>query len=242
MKWGDDDVTGTFEDENVKRFRVEKGKKDLVRIITDPIRYFSHVIKHSPFYITCRREEGECPACNAGIARKQRVGCLLVHIARKEIRGGGEWIPVGLVKPWMFAKDRWYDLTDIKDENPTLKKEGAIKKVDFILTCKDPVFQDMRISLSQDKSQMTKGMLENVAEAKAKLNFYTSPMDYDKQMEALGEIKSDSPDLGDEVPKDTSIMGDDEEVPPDVTDAGAESATSDDADIDDIMAGLENEE
>lgn len=233
-KWGDRGVTNGFEGENVDRFRVEEGKKDLIRIISDPIRYYSHSLKVPPYYITCRKEEGECPACNAGISRKQRIGCLIVHIGRKDAIGGGDFQRVGQVKPWLFAKDRWFDIVDIIDNNPQLRAEGALKKTDLIVTCKEEQFQDMRISPTLQPSKMKKDMLTNLQEAKDKLDFYTSGMPVDKQLEALGgegqngDMESLS-EIADEAPAD--------DVPFDVPEESTDDATENE--IDDIMADLE---
>jgi len=245
-KWGEDEVSSGFDGENVERFRVEDGKKDLIRIISDPVRYYSHSMKVPPYYITCRKEEGECPACNEGITRKQRVGCLIIHIGRKNARVGGEFQRIGLVKPWLFAKDRWYDIMDIMDNDPSLKKKGALKKIDLIVTCKDEQFQDMRISQTGQPSKMTKDMAGNLQEAKDQLDFYTSGMPTEKQLEVLGKDAEDSEvesladiDVGDDddVPFDVPILDDSD----DETEEVVEEESTDD-EVDDIMAELEEDE
>jgi len=246
MSWNDDKVSGGFEGENVERFRVEDGQKDLIRIISDPVRYYSHSMDRKPYYITCRKEQGNCPACNEGLPRKQRVGCLIVHIGRKATHGGGEFKRVGLVKPWLFAKDRWFDIQDIMDNDPALRKDGAIKKIDLVVTCKGEQFQDMRISPTGQKSKFKKDMAQNLQEAKDQLDFYTTGMSEEKQNEALGregfddegEMETLSDTAEDDVPFDVPEVNE-----ADLDDIAVDDIPEDeeelDSDVEDIMADLQ---
>lgn len=239
MSWNSKDVSEGFEADRVDRFRVEDGYKDLIRIISDPVRYYSHTLNRKPYYITCRKSEGNCPACNEGLPRKQRVGCLVAHIGRKPVRGGGEFKRVGVIKPWLFAKDRWFDIQDIMDNNPNLRKDGAIKKVDLIVTCKDEEFQDMRISPTGVKSKFTKDMAGNLAEAKDQLDFYTSGMPEKNQNEALG-LEGGSGGTMDTL-SDVAVDSGDDYVPFDVPETDGADEVELDGEVDGIMSELEGE-
>jgi hypothetical protein len=113
-----------------------------------------------------------------------------VHIGEKDIDArGADFETIGEVKPWLFAKDRWFDICDIIDNYPDIQTKG-IQACDLIFTCKDEKFQDIVISPTLQESQVTKDMVNttSVADAKQQLDFYTSPTPIDKQLEVLDDL------------------------------------------------------
>lgn len=185
--WGGDRMETGFSE--VDRYKGRRGFKDLITIISKPVRFFSHRVEQQP--MTCGKPEGtRCLACEENYDRKEKRGCLIVHIAERA-DGKQKYTEVGVVKVWLFGGDKWNQFCDHMDTYEQLQKKNMIG-CDFFVSCdnsKDAEqFQKLNIlpTLKASKlNKQTKYMLDNLEDAKKKLDWYTSAPDVEKQREII---------------------------------------------------------
>lgn len=199
--WGDKDVSDGFNNKS-ERFKSRPGWDDLIRVITNPIKYYSHFVKSKMIYITCSKSIGQCLGCERGVERKMSVACLVVHIGQRPFGWRGEYEAVGKAKAWLVNGGEWNAICDMLDANAKVRVDGVLKH-DFIIGRKDerayptcsPTLQETRV---------TQAMVENLQDAKATLNFFLSPTPADRQAKILAGYSEDNAPA--EPPKQASTL------------------------------------
>jgi len=132
--WGDDDTDKEMNADDVERYKASAKKKDLIRIVSNPIKYYSHSLDKPPYYVNCAKIKGRCILCEREIQRGIKIGCVVIHIADKSMSGRGKFEKVGTCKVWLFGKDKWKTLTGIIDDYAQ-GDANWLKKQDLIVTC-----------------------------------------------------------------------------------------------------------
>jgi len=203
FEWGDETLDKDFAKDDASSYSAKEGYEDLIRIVYDTEAFYAHRLKAKPYNLGCSKHLGKCEGCTKDIPRKQRAGTLLVHIGRRRIDDpNASFSLVGVVKPWMFSKDRKDDLASIVRKYPQINQMGGIKAVDFYFSCADSQaeqFQNIKILPTLQPSQMTEEMLGNLNAAKDKLMFYCSPPKLEYQQKVLESYASTRP-VGVEAP------------------------------------------
>jgi len=215
VDWGDEQTDKEMKADDVERYKASDKRKDLIRIVSKPIKYYSHSLPQIPWYCNCAKVEGRCLLCERQMGRGVKIGCVIVHIAEKPANGKGKYTKVGTCKVWLFGKDKWNTLSGIMDDYSKGDK-GWLKKQDLIVTCNEEQFQDLDIRPTLTKTQATKDMMSNFAGAVKKLEWYTAPADLNRQKEILGiDVSEGDEDIEveesvDDVPFDVPGEGDNE--------------------------------
>lgn len=241
-EWGSEEVTEDF-GKDVERYRGNEKRKDLVRIITDPVEYFTHSLDFSPGIINCAKiEKGRCLGCDRGIKRDVKIGCVVVHIqARNADNPNSKWSLVGECKVWLFGKDKWKSLCGIKNDYQKIKD---LKKEDLIITCLDEQFQKLEIRPTLEKSRVTKAMVEGYEDAKEKLEWFTQAPDMNRQKEVFGVQGGSGEDLGNTAEQQdtkSKMSQRAEEIASEPAEPASENGSTDsdgDGDVDDILGEL----
>jgi len=216
VDWGDEETSQELSASDVERYKASEKKKDLIRIVSKPVKYYSHSLDAPPYYCNCSKAEGRCILCEQKIPRTVKIGCVVVHIADKPVAGRGKYEQVGTCKTWLFGKDKWNTLCGIMDDYAKGEK-GWLKKQDLIITCTDEQFQKLDIRPTLQESQAKKDMMHNFEPAKKQLEFYSKPSDLNRQKEVLGIDDVEDVEIDDSV--DVSIDDGDDDVPFDVPEA-----------------------
>ena len=198
--WGDPQTTKDF-GEDVQRYRGRDKMKDIIRIITAPVKYFTHTVNRT--FANCSKVEGRCLLCEKGIDRSVKVGCLIVHVAEKHKDKPSEsFHAIGEVKVWLFGKDKWLTLCGIMEDYDQIREKG-MTKIDLFITCDDAEFQKLEIRPTMKKSLVKKEMLSGYEGGKKQLKWFTSPADMDRQKEVLGIEGDETPqEEGEEIDLD----------------------------------------
>jgi len=183
--WGDPDTSKEF-GTDAQRYRGREKFKDVIRIITKPIKYFTHSVKEKKLFVNCSKVEGRCLFCDENYDRALKIGCVVVHIAEREVnKNTGNYSEVGEAKVWLFGKDKWKSLSGIIEDYEQIKND-SIQKHDLIVTCDDETFQKIELRPTLVKSKVRKDMLVSYPAVKKQLEYFTSPTSLEKQKEILG--------------------------------------------------------
>lgn len=186
--WDDPDIDKEMKNK-FEKYAAKENNEDIIRIISKPRKYYVHRMPAPTFYCTCGKPN-QCLLCEREYDRIVRVGCLIVHLAQKPVRGDDAYRTIGEIKVWLFGPDKWNSLQRIKNKYKQIKADGLTKH-DFYITCEDEQFQRIEILPTFEPSRLTKEMLVDAKKAMEKLEWYTQPSDMNRQKTVLGETVDD---------------------------------------------------
>lgn len=232
--WGDPSVSDGFNNKS-ERFKSRPGWDDLIRIITNPVKYYSHFVKTQKQYVTCSKSTGQCLGCDRGIERKMSVACLVIHIGQKPFGWKGEYEAIGKVKAWLVNGGEWNAICNMLDANAQVRNDGVLKH-DLIIGRKDEKAYPV-CSPTLQATRATQAMTDNLQDAKATLEFFSSPTPADRQAKILaGYSEGNAPA---EPPKQAAALAQPAQ-PAQPVQAPATAKVPDGAkeDIENILAGL----
>jgi len=174
--WEDESITGSWNDENERRFRGKKGTTFVIRVMTECDSFRRHEVddvldvgkdgEPRVFSMNCSREwdedaqdyVGDCRGCDREYTLKDRyvAGILVVgkYVGRSE--------KVKRIDPddaphhWDFGGDKYRKLSDIALNLKRGKKKRRLVQVELVVSCEDESFQKLNIlKADADHEQLT---------------------------------------------------------------------------------------
>jgi len=243
ISFGDKNTTDEF-GTNISRYKAVKGAKDIIRIISQPVKFYQHALDFFPKIANCGKTAGKCIFCEKNYDRNIRVACIIVHLAEKKDSPDSKYREVGELKVWIFGGDKWKTLNGILDDYPEIKKNG-FNKHDLIISCIDADFQKLEIRPTMKEGMLKKEMLVKYKEAKKQLDWYVAPCSIERQNEILreaGMIKDDDDSGIGSHDEDASEVIEEEinkKKSSELVDKHSEEPKKED-DIDSILGGLDD--
>jgi len=188
--WDDDNVEASGTDLTERRYVLEAGRIDVIRILSPCMVIDRTYIRESGIYITS--DENDTTLIDHGYEPKKTYACLVLHIAsikKKKIE------KIGLTKVWIFAdKSKYVQLREVNEAY------GNITKHELRVTCIDSKFQkisSIMVVMNKEKLLMEKSMVADVKENKGLLALLTkskSPKEIEEILEGVDSNVMDEDD------------------------------------------------
>jgi hypothetical protein len=239
INFGDRNTTDEF-GVDIARYKAANNMKDIICIISNPIKFYQHRFDFPPSIANCGKSKGKCLFCERGYDRGIRIACIVVHLAEKKDNPDAKYKEVGELKVWIFGKDKWTTLNGILDDYPQIRQDG-FKKHDLIVSCKDETFQKLEIRPTLKPSMITKEMLARYKDAKKQLEWFITPCSLERQKELLDDKGDISGEVIGEDEKDGAELN--EAKGSMLVDKHSENSINPKAseDIDSLLSGLDND-